>query len=131
MGWMAPLCIATGNTFVLKAASFVPQAAMRIAELWVEAGLPPGVLNIVTAGRNEAEILLEHPDIVGVSFVGSTKIGRHIYATAAANGKRFSPAKSLVKVTQSQGLLPAARPAAAGGRGPPASLSPSATALWG
>ena len=42
MGWMAPLCIATGNTFVLKAASFVPQAAMRIAELWVEAGLPPG-----------------------------------------------------------------------------------------
>jgi malonate-semialdehyde dehydrogenase (acetylating)/methylmalonate-semialdehyde dehydrogenase len=88
MGWMAPLCIATGNTFVLKAASFVPQVALRIAELWVEAGLPPGVLNIVTAGRNEAEILLEHPDIVGVSFVGSTKIGRHIYATAAANGKR-------------------------------------------
>ena len=88
MGWMAPLCIATGNTFVLKAASFVPQAVMRIAELWVEAGLPPGVLNIVTAGRNEAEILLQHPDIVGITFVGSTKVGRHIYATAAANGKR-------------------------------------------
>jgi malonate-semialdehyde dehydrogenase (acetylating)/methylmalonate-semialdehyde dehydrogenase len=88
MGWMAPLCIATGNTFVLKAASFVPQAALRIAELWVEAGLPPGVLNVVTAGRNEAEILLQHPDIVGISFVGSTKVGRHIYATAAASGKR-------------------------------------------
>jgi len=88
MGWMAPLCIATGNTFVLKAASFVPQAAMRIAELWVEAGLPPGVLNIITAGRNEAEILLQHSDIKGITFVGSTKIGRHIYATAAANGKR-------------------------------------------
>jgi len=88
MGWMAPLCIATGNTFVLKAASFVPQAAMRIAELWVEAGLPPGVLNIITAGRNEAEILLQHPDIKGITFVGSTKIGRHIYATAAAHGKR-------------------------------------------
>jgi len=88
MGWMAPICIATGNTFVLKAASFVPQAVMRIAELWVEAGLPPGVLNIVTAGRNEAEILLEHPDVVGITFVGSTKVGRHIYATAAANGKR-------------------------------------------
>jgi len=73
---------------VLKAASFVPQSAMRILELWHEAGLPRGVINIVTAGRNEAEILLRHPDIVGVSFVGSTKVGRHIYATAAANGKR-------------------------------------------
>lgn len=87
-GWMAPLCLATGNTLVLKAASFVPQSALRIMELWQEAGLPKGVLNIVTAGRNEAEILLRHPDIVGVTFVGSTKIGRHIYATAAANGKR-------------------------------------------
>ncbi len=88
MGWMAPLCIASGNTFVLKAASFVPQTVMRMAELWVEAGLPEGVLNIVTAGRNEAEIFLEHPSIVGVSFVGSTSVGKHIYATAAKNGKR-------------------------------------------
>jgi malonate-semialdehyde dehydrogenase (acetylating)/methylmalonate-semialdehyde dehydrogenase len=88
MGWMAPLCIATGNTFVLKAASFVPQVVMRIAELWVEAGLPKGVLNIVTAGRNEAEIFLKHPSIAGVSFVGSTKVGLHIYSTAAAHGKR-------------------------------------------
>ncbi len=88
MGWMAPLCIATGNTFVLKAASFVPQAVMRIAELWVEAGLPKGVLNIVTAGRDEAEIFLKHPAIAGVSFVGSTKVGLHIYTTAAAHGKR-------------------------------------------
>lgn len=87
-GWMAPLCIATGNTMVLKAASFVPQTSMRLLELWHEAGLPKGVLNLVTAGRNEAEILLRHPDIVGVSFVGSTNIGKHIYATAAANGKR-------------------------------------------
>jgi malonate-semialdehyde dehydrogenase (acetylating)/methylmalonate-semialdehyde dehydrogenase len=71
MGWMAPLCIATGNTFVLKAASFVPQSSMRILELW-----------------NEAEILLKHPDVKGVSFVGSTSVGRHIYATAAENGKR-------------------------------------------
>jgi malonate-semialdehyde dehydrogenase (acetylating)/methylmalonate-semialdehyde dehydrogenase len=87
-GWMAPICIATGNCLVLKAASFVPQSAMRIAELWAEAGLPQGVLNILTAGRNEAEILLRHPDIKGVSFVGSTSVGRHVYATAAANGKR-------------------------------------------
>lgn len=88
MGWMAPLCIATGNTFVLKAASFVPQSSMRILELWYEAGLPKGVINLVTCGRNEAEILLKHPDVKGVSFVGSTSVGRHIYATAAANGKR-------------------------------------------
>lgn len=88
MGWMAPLCIATGNTFVLKAASFVPQSSMRILELWQEAGLPNGVINLVTCGRNEAEILLKHPDVKGVSFVGSTSVGRHIYATAAENGKR-------------------------------------------
>ncbi len=88
MGWMAPLCVATGNTMVLKAASFVPQSSMRILDLWYEAGLPKGVLNLVTCSRNEAEILLKHPDVKGVSFVGSTSVGRHIYATAASNGKR-------------------------------------------
>ena len=79
MGWMAPLCIATGNTMVLKAASFTPQSSLRIAELWAEAGLPKGVINVVTCSRHEAEILLKHPDIKGVSFVGSTAVGLHIY----------------------------------------------------
>jgi len=88
MGWMAPLCIATGNTMVIKAASFVPRSSMRIMEMWQEAGLPPGVLNLVTCSRAEAEILLTHPDVVGISFVGSTSVGKHIYATAAAHGKR-------------------------------------------
>lgn len=88
MGWMAPLCIATGNTMVLKAASFTPQTSLRIMDLWAEAGLPKGVLNLVTCSRNEAEILLKHPDIKGVSFVGSTSVGLHIYTTAAAHGKR-------------------------------------------
>ena len=88
MGWMAPLCIATGNTMVIKAASFVPRTSMRIMELWAEAGLPRGVLNLVTCSRAEAEILLTHPDVKGISFVGSTSVGRHIYATAAAHGKR-------------------------------------------
>ena len=88
MGWMAPLCIATGNTMVLKAASFVPRSSMRIMELWAEAGLPRGVLNLVTCSRKEAEILLTHPDVKGISFVGSTSVGTHIYATAAAHGKR-------------------------------------------
>lgn len=96
MGWMAPLCIATGNTMVLKAASFVPQSSMRIIELWAEAGLPPGVLNLVTCSRTEAEILLTHPDVKGVCFEGSTSVGRHIYATAAANGKRVQARGSLV-----------------------------------
>jgi malonate-semialdehyde dehydrogenase (acetylating)/methylmalonate-semialdehyde dehydrogenase len=88
MGWMAPLCIATGNTMVIKAASFVPRSSMRIMELWQEAGLPAGVLNLVTCSRAEAEILLTHPDVAGISFVGSTSVGKHIYATAAAHGKR-------------------------------------------
>lgn len=88
MGWMVPLCIATGNTLVLKAASMTPMTAMRIAELWQEAGLPDGVLNLVTCSRSEAEIFLTHPDVKGVSFVGSTTVGLHIYSTAAAHGKR-------------------------------------------
>jgi len=88
MGWMTPLAITTGNTFVLKAASFVPQTAMAIAELFEEAGLPPGVFNLVTCSRHEAERLLVHPKVEGVSFVGSTSVGMHIYSTAAAHGKR-------------------------------------------
>lgn len=88
MGWMTPMCIVCGNTIVLKAATFTPQSCMRIAELYKEAGLPDGVINIVTCSRKEAEILLTHPDVKGISFVGSTAVGRHIYATAAAAGKR-------------------------------------------
>jgi len=87
-GWMVPICVAAGNCMVLKAASFAPQCALRIAELWSEAGLPPGVLGVITTSRREAEILLTHPEIKGVTFVGSTSVGRHIYSTAAANGKR-------------------------------------------
>ncbi|MCX7805427.1 MAG: CoA-acylating methylmalonate-semialdehyde dehydrogenase [Planctomycetota bacterium] len=87
-GWMIPLAVTTGNSFVLKAASMVPQTGMRLAELLDQAGLPRGVLNLVTCSRNEAEILLRHPAIKGVCFVGSTKIGLHVYQTAAAHGKR-------------------------------------------
>jgi malonate-semialdehyde dehydrogenase (acetylating)/methylmalonate-semialdehyde dehydrogenase len=88
MGWMTPMCIACGNTIVIKAAGFTPQSCLRIAELYKEAGLPDGVVNIVTCSRNEAELLLSHPDIKGISFVGSTSVGLHIYETAAKNGKR-------------------------------------------
>lgn len=88
MGWIAPICIACGNTIVLKAATFTPESALRFAELYKEAGLPDGVLNVVTCSRNESEILLRHPDVKAISFVGSTEVGLHIYSTAAANGKR-------------------------------------------
>ena len=88
MGWMAPMCIATGNTMVIKAATMTPMTCMRIAELYQQAGLPDGVLNIVTCSRKEAELLLTHPKVNGVSFVGSTSVGLHIYTTAASNGKR-------------------------------------------
>ena len=87
-GWMTPMCIATGNTLVLKLASMTPMTSLRLIELLTEAGLPKGVVNVVTCSRNEAELFLTHPDVRGVTMVGSTSIGRHIYATAAANGKR-------------------------------------------
>ncbi|HWR40234.1 MAG TPA: CoA-acylating methylmalonate-semialdehyde dehydrogenase [Patescibacteria group bacterium] len=87
-GWMIPLCITAGNTFVLKAASYTPLTSYRMLELLMEAGLPKGVVNIVTCSRNEAELLLTHPHVKGVSFVGSTGIGKHVYTTAAAHGKR-------------------------------------------
>lgn len=88
MGWMTPMCIACGNTIVIKAATFTPQTCLRIAELYQEAGLPDGVLNIVTCSRQESELFLHHPDIKGISFVGSTSVGLHIYAEAASCGKR-------------------------------------------
>ncbi len=87
-GWMLPLCITTGNTFVLKAASQVPQTSMRMLELLIEAGLPEGVVNLVTCNRTEAELLLKNPYVKGISYVGSSSVGRHIFSTAAAHGKR-------------------------------------------
>ncbi len=88
VGWMAPLCIACGNTMVLKAASPTPMTSLKFAELYKKAGFPDGVFNIVTCSRNEAELLLTHPDVRGVSFVGSTSVGLHVYSTAAGAGKR-------------------------------------------
>lgn len=87
-GWMIPLCVAAGNTFVLKAASAAPQSALRMTELWSEAGLPDGVLNVVCCNAGDVSRLIRHPDIVGVSFVGSSEVGRQVYAEAARAGKR-------------------------------------------
>ena len=112
MGWMAPLCIATGNTIVIKAASRTPLTSLRCAELWEEAGLPAGVLNIVTCSRRESEILLTHPDVRGISFVGTTGVGKHIYGIAAAHGKRVqaqTEAKNHALVMDDAILEPTAR----------------------
>jgi len=88
-GWMVPLAIATGNTVVLKAASYTPLTSMRILELFYEeAGFPKGVVNLVTCSRKESELFLTDPRIKAVTFVGSTDIGKHIYSVAAAHGKR-------------------------------------------
>ena len=88
-GWMVPLAIATGNTVVLKAASYTPLTSMRIMELFYEeAGFPKGVVNLVTCSRKESELFLTDPRVKAVTFVGSTDIGKHIYSVAAAHGKR-------------------------------------------
>ena len=88
-GWMVPLAIATGNTVVLKAASYTPLTSMRILELFYsEAGFPKGVVNLVTCSRRESELFLTDPRIKAVTFVGSTSVGKHIYSIAAAHGKR-------------------------------------------
>ncbi len=86
--WMYPLAIACGNTFVLKPSEKDPSASMLSAELLAEAGLPPGVFNVVHGDKVAVDRILEHPDIAAVSFVGSTPIARYIYETGTRHGKR-------------------------------------------
>src|SRR5580693_1016335 len=86
--WMFPMAIATGNTFILKPSERDPSAGIRIAELLTEAGLPPGVFNVVNGDKEAVDAILHHPGIAAVSFVGSTAIAEYIYTTAAAAGKR-------------------------------------------
>jgi malonate-semialdehyde dehydrogenase (acetylating)/methylmalonate-semialdehyde dehydrogenase len=86
--WMFPLAIACGNTFVLKPSERTPMLANRLAELFKEAGLPDGVLNIVHGAHDVVNGLLEHPDVKAISFVGSQPVGEYVYKTAAAHGKR-------------------------------------------
>ena len=86
--WMLSNAIACGNTFVLKPSEKDPSTPVRIAELLSEAGLPDGVLNVVHGDKVSVDRILEHPDVVAVSFVGSTPIARYVYETATAHGKR-------------------------------------------
>lgn len=86
--WMFPMAIATGNTFVLKPSEQDPMVTMRLVELALEAGIPKGVLNVVHGGKDTVDAICDHPDIKAVSFVGSTKVGTHVYERAGKAGKR-------------------------------------------
>jgi len=90
--WMFPLAIACGNTFVLKPSEKVPLTAMRLAEIFNEAGLPPGVFNVVHGGREVVDALCTHPGIAAVSFVGSSRVAKHVYTLSTAHGKRCQAA---------------------------------------
>jgi malonate-semialdehyde dehydrogenase (acetylating)/methylmalonate-semialdehyde dehydrogenase len=90
-GWMIPLCITMGNTFVLKSASLTPMTSMRALELLIEAGLPKGVVNLATCSRTEAEASPEASRHPGDSYVGSTSVGLHIYYGGGARQEGQGP----------------------------------------
>ncbi|HEX5130272.1 MAG TPA: aldehyde dehydrogenase family protein, partial [Usitatibacter sp.] len=86
--WMFPMAVVCGNTFVLKPSEQDPMTTMLLAELAIEAGLPPGVLNVVHGGKEPVDALCSHPDVKAVSFVGSCHVGEHVYKLASSHGKR-------------------------------------------
>jgi malonate-semialdehyde dehydrogenase (acetylating)/methylmalonate-semialdehyde dehydrogenase len=86
--WMFPMAIATGNTFVLKPSERDPLVTMRLVELALQAGIPPGVLNVVHGGEQVVNALCEHPAVKAISFVGSTRVGTQVYQRASLAGKR-------------------------------------------
>ncbi len=86
--WMFPLAVVAGNTFILKPSERTPLGGQKLAELFLEAGFPEGVLNVVHGAQNTVEALLRHPRVAAISFVGSAPVARHVYEVAAANGKR-------------------------------------------
>ena len=86
--WFFPIAIAAGNPVVLKPSEKVPSAALWLARLWAEAGLPEGVFNVLNGDKVAVDGLLSHPGIRAVSFVGSTPIARYVYETGTAHGKR-------------------------------------------
>lgn len=86
--FMFPMAIASGNTFILKPSEQDPSSTMFLVELAHQAGLPPGVLNVVHGGADVANMICDHPDIKAISFIGSTRVGTHIYRRGSENGKR-------------------------------------------
>lgn len=105
--WFLPYAVASGNAFVLKPSERTPRTAAKLFELIEEAGFPDGVVQLVHGSADTVNALLEHDGIAGVSFVGSTPVAKHVYETAAANGKRVQAqggAKNHVLVTESADL---------------------------
>jgi malonate-semialdehyde dehydrogenase (acetylating) / methylmalonate-semialdehyde dehydrogenase len=86
--WFLPYAIACGNTFLLKPSEKVPLSAVRLFELLDQTGLPPGVVTLVNGAKPAVDALLDHPAVRAISFVGSTAVARHVYATAGLHGKR-------------------------------------------
>ncbi len=86
--WFFPIAIAAGNTVILKPSEKDPSAAMYLADLWKQAGLPDGVFNVVHGDKVAVDALLTHPDVASISFVGSTPIAQYVYETGTAHGKR-------------------------------------------
>ena len=86
--WMFPISIACGNTFILKPSEKDPSCSMRLAELFMEAGLPKGVFNVVNGDKEAVDAIINNKDISAVSFVGSTPIAKYIYENCAKNEKR-------------------------------------------
>ena len=86
--WMFPLALACGNSFVLKPSERDPSPSLLLAQLLTEAGLPPGVFNVVQGDRVAVDALLAHPAVQALSFVGSTPVARHVHTVGTANGKR-------------------------------------------
>ncbi len=86
--WFWPYAVACGNTFIVKPSEQVPLTQQRIFELVEQAGFPPGVVNLVNGAKETVDALLAHPDIKGISFVGSSAVAKYVYSTAAAHGKR-------------------------------------------
>ena len=105
--WFLPYAVATGNTFILKPSEKVPLTAQLLFDAIDRIGLPPGVANLCNGGAATVDALLTHPDIEGVSFVGSTPVAQHVYKTAASTGKRVQAqggAKNFAVVTPSAKL---------------------------
>ncbi len=86
--WMFPISIACGNSFILKPSEKDPSCAIKLAQLFSESGLPDGVFNVINGDKNIVDLILNNENISAVSFVGSTPVAKHIYKSAAANGKR-------------------------------------------
>jgi malonate-semialdehyde dehydrogenase (acetylating) / methylmalonate-semialdehyde dehydrogenase len=86
--WFVPVAVACGNAVVIKPSEKDPSATIAIAELWREAGLPDGIMNVVNGDKEAVDALLAHPDVKAVSFVGSTPIARYVYEKGTAHGKR-------------------------------------------